>query len=63
MPVLNRAMGLDLVRTNMHKVFIIAVYTTVALAVLSPGWKSCGWWGLRWRWAIPSEATSARILP
>ena len=33
MPVLNRAMGLDLVRTNMHKVFIIAVYTTVALAV------------------------------
>ena len=33
MPVLNRAMGLDLVRTNMHKVFIIAAYTLVALAV------------------------------
>ena len=35
MPVLNRVMGLDLVRTNMHKVFIIAVYTTVALAVFA----------------------------
>jgi uncharacterized membrane protein YfcA len=35
MPVLNRAMGLDLVRTNMHKVFIVAVYTTVALAVFA----------------------------
>ena len=35
MPVLNRAMGLDLVRTNMHKVFIIATYTIVALAVFS----------------------------
>jgi len=35
MPILNRAMGLDLVRTNMHKVFIIAVYTTVALVVFA----------------------------
>lgn len=35
MPVLNRVMGLDLVRTNMHKVFIVAVYTTVALAVFA----------------------------
>lgn len=35
MPVLNRVMGLDLVRTNMHKVFIIAVYTAVALAVFA----------------------------
>jgi len=35
MPVLNRAMGLDLVRTNMHKVFIIAVYTVVALSVFA----------------------------
>ena len=33
MPVLNRVMGLDLVRTNMHKVFIIFVYTLVALAL------------------------------
>lgn len=33
MPVLNRVMGLDLVRTNMHKVFIIFTYTIVALAL------------------------------
>jgi uncharacterized membrane protein YfcA len=33
MPVLNRVMGLDLVRTNMHKVFIVAVYTVVALLI------------------------------
>lgn len=35
MPILNRVMGLDLVRTNMHKVFIIAVYTLVALSVFA----------------------------
>ena len=35
MPILNRAMGLDLVRTNMHKVFIIATYTIAALAVFA----------------------------
>ncbi len=35
MPVLNRAMGLDLVRTNMHKVFIVAVFTLVALVVFA----------------------------
>jgi uncharacterized membrane protein YfcA len=35
MPVLNRVMGLDLVRTNMHKVFIVAVYTIVALAIFA----------------------------
>ena len=35
MPILNRAMGLDLVRTNMHKVFIIACYTIVALVVFA----------------------------
>jgi uncharacterized protein len=35
MPILNRALGLDLVRTNMHKVFIIATYTIVALAVFA----------------------------
>ena len=35
MPVLNRVMGLDLVRTNMHKVFIIACYTIVALIVFA----------------------------
>ena len=31
--VMNRVMGIDLVRVNMHKVFIIAVYTAAALAV------------------------------
>jgi uncharacterized membrane protein YfcA len=35
MPILNRAMGLDLVRTNMHKVFIVAIYTVVALSVFA----------------------------
>ena len=35
MPVLNRVMGLDLVRTNMHKVFIVAVYTAIALAIFA----------------------------
>jgi uncharacterized membrane protein YfcA len=35
MPVLNRVMGLDLVRTNMHKVFIIGVYTIAALLVFA----------------------------
>lgn len=34
-PVLNRVMGLDLVRTNMHKVFIIMSYTAVALLVFA----------------------------
>jgi uncharacterized membrane protein YfcA len=35
MPILNRVMGLDLVRTNMHKVFIIATYTIAALWVFA----------------------------
>jgi uncharacterized membrane protein YfcA len=35
MPVLNRVMGLDLVRTNMHKVFIVATYTVVALGIFA----------------------------
>ncbi len=35
MPILNRVMGLDLVRTNMHKVFIVAPYTLVALLVFA----------------------------
>jgi len=35
MPVLNRVMGLDLVRTNMHKVFIVAVYTVIALLIFA----------------------------
>jgi uncharacterized membrane protein YfcA len=35
MPVLHRVMGLDLVRTNMHKVFIVMSYTVVALLVFA----------------------------
>ena len=35
MPVLHRVMGLDLVRTNMHKVFIVMSYTIVALLVFA----------------------------
>jgi uncharacterized protein len=35
MPILNRVMGLDLVRTNMHKVFIVAAYTMAALLIFA----------------------------
>jgi uncharacterized membrane protein YfcA len=35
MPVLNRVMGFDLVRTNMHKVAIIGAYTVAALLVFA----------------------------
>jgi uncharacterized protein len=33
MPVLNRLMGIDLVRTNMHKVFIALMFSIVSLIV------------------------------
>ncbi len=35
MPVLHRVMGFDLIRTNMHKVFIVASYTAAALLVFA----------------------------
>ena len=35
MPVLNKTLGLDLIRVNMHKTFIISVYTTAALIVFA----------------------------
>lgn len=35
MPILYRVMGLDLVRVNMHKVFIAFVFSIVALAVFA----------------------------
>ncbi len=35
MPILYRVLGFDLVRVNMHKVFIVLVYTVVALAVFA----------------------------
>jgi len=35
MPILQRVLGLDLVRVNMHKVFIVGVFTLVALIVFA----------------------------
>ena len=35
MPVLHRVLGFDLIRTNAHKVFIVAVYTVAALLVFA----------------------------
>lgn len=35
MPILHKTLGLDLVRVNMHKTFIITVYTTAALVVFA----------------------------
>ncbi len=35
MPILHRVIGLDLVRTNMHKVFIVLVFSVAALAVFA----------------------------
>lgn len=35
MPVLHRVLGLDLVRVNMHKVFIVGCYTVAALIVFA----------------------------
>ncbi|MEP3889458.1 MAG: sulfite exporter TauE/SafE family protein [Hellea sp.] len=32
-PILNRVMGFDLLRTNMHKVFILFVFTLVAIII------------------------------
>ena len=44
MPILYRVMGLDLVRVNMHKVFIALVFSCVALAVFATNtailWKA-----------------------
>lgn len=35
MPVLHRVMGLDLVRVNMHKVFVVLCYSIVALSIFA----------------------------
>ena len=35
MPILHRVMGLDLVRVNMHKVFIVLSYSLVALLIFA----------------------------
>jgi uncharacterized membrane protein YfcA len=46
MPILHRVMGLDLVRVNMHKVFIVLVYTVVALAVFASQLELLWWTGV-----------------
>lgn len=42
MAILHRVLGLDLVRVNMHKVFIIGGYTIIALAVFA--WNGYVYW-------------------
>lgn len=46
MPILHRVLGLDLVRVNMHKVFIVLVYTVVALFVFAAQLELLWWTGL-----------------
>jgi len=46
MPILHRVMGLDLVRVNMHKVFVVLVYTLVALAVFASQLELMWWAGV-----------------
>jgi hypothetical protein len=45
MPILHRVMGLDLVRVNMHKVFVVLVFTIVALAVFASQLELLWWTG------------------
>ena len=46
MPILHRVMGLDLVRVNMHKVFVVLVYTVVALLVFATQLELLWWTGI-----------------
>jgi hypothetical protein len=46
MPILHRVMGLDLVRVNMHKVFVVLVYTVIALAVFASQLELLWWTGV-----------------
>jgi len=46
MPILHRVMGLDLVRVNMHKVFVVLVFTIVALAVFASQLELLWWTGI-----------------
>ena len=45
MPILHRVMGLDLVRVNMHKVFIVLFYTVIALAIFAAQLQLLWWIG------------------
>jgi uncharacterized membrane protein YfcA len=46
MPILHRVLGLDLVHVNMYKVFIVLVYTVVALIVFASQLELLWWTGL-----------------
>jgi uncharacterized membrane protein YfcA len=46
MPILHRVLGLDLVRVNMYKVFIVLVYTVVALAIFASQLELLWWTGI-----------------
>lgn len=54
MPILNKVMGLDLVRVNMHKVFIVAAYMIPALVVYA--WNGSVWWATGLILAIGTSA-------
>ena len=45
LPILHRALGLDLVTANIHKVFIILIYTTAALFVFGSQLPLLWWVG------------------
>ena len=46
MPILHRVMGLDLVRVNMYKVFVVLCYTIIALAIFASQIELLWWAGL-----------------
>ena len=46
MPILQKVMGLDLVRVNMYKVFVVLAYTIVALTVFASQLELMWWAGI-----------------
>lgn len=46
MPILHRVIGLDLVRVNMYKVFIVLIYTVIALAIFASQLELLWWTGI-----------------
>lgn len=46
MPILHRVMGFNLVLTNMHKVFVVLIYTLVALSVFASQLTLLWWVGM-----------------
>ncbi len=46
MPILHKVMGLDLVRVNMYKVFVVLIYTFVALAIFASQLELMWWAGI-----------------